>query len=188
MCVCTCAVVWYMYVYCMQTLSKFSVCFLWWTAEITNCFTHAQLSLSTASILHVVMYTYSMYALLWLYSVTDCSTSRQTFMFAFATGAHIGSFLLLGAPDFPSGGRNPPLHSHGMGPPGGPMGSGGHMPRPYPPSDDIDPQATRSLFVGNIPKNISVFQLRDIFQRYGDVLVSCVRMWCLCVCAYMSVF
>ena len=64
------------------------------------------------------------------------------------------------------------------------MGSGGHMPRPYPPSDDIDPQATRSLFVGNIPKNISVFQLRDIFQRYGDVLVSCVRMWCLCVCVH----
>ena len=103
------------------------------------------------------------------------------------TGAHIGSFLLLGTPDFPSGGRNPPLHSHGMGPPGGPMGSGGHMPRSYPPSDDIDPQATRSLFVGNIPKNISVFQLRDIFQRYGDVLVSCVRMWCLCVCMCIHV-
>ena len=94
----------------------------------------------------------------------------------------IGSFLHLGTPDFPSGGRNPPLHSHGMGPPGGPMGSGGHMPRPYPPSDDIDPQATRSLFVGNIPKNISVFQLRDIFQRYGDVLVSCV--WTLCSLGY----
>jgi len=62
------------------------------------------------------------------------------------------------------------------------MGSGGHMPRPYPPSEEIDPQATRSLFVGNIPKNISVFQLRDIFQRYGDVLVSCVCV-CVCVCA-----
>ena len=33
-------------------------------------------------------------------------------------------------------------------------------------------QATRSLFVGNIPKNISVYELRDIFQRFGDVLVS----------------
>ena len=51
------------------------------------------------------------------------------------------------------------------------MGGGGHMPHPFTPSDDIDPQATRSLFVGNIPKNISVYQLRDIFQRYGDVLV-----------------
>lgn len=64
------------------------------------------------------------------------------------------------------------------------MGSGGHMPRPYPPSEEIDPQATRSLFVGNIPKNISVFQLRDIFQRYGDVLVcACVR-----VHVYVNVF
>lgn len=134
-----------------------------------------------------------MYALLSVtmtYSRTDCRTNRHSHFSLCPTGAHIGSFLLLGTPDFPSGGRNPPLHSHGMGPPGGPMGSGGHMPRPYPPSDDIDPQATRSLFVGNIPKNISVFQLRDIFQRYGDVLVSCVRMWCLCVCvcAYLSVF
>jgi RNA recognition motif-containing protein len=38
--------------------------------------------------------------------------------------------------------------------------------------DDIDPQATHSLFVGNIPKNISVYELRDIFQRFGDVVVS----------------
>ncbi|CAI8054149.1 Msx2-interacting protein [Geodia barretti] len=36
--------------------------------------------------------------------------------------------------------------------------------------DDIDPQATHSLFVGNIPKNISVYELRDIFQRFGDVV------------------
>ena len=34
------------------------------------------------------------------------------------------------------------------------------------------PQATHSLFVGNIPKNISVYELRDIFQRFGDVVVS----------------
>lgn len=33
-------------------------------------------------------------------------------------------------------------------------------------------QATHSLFVGNIPKNISVYELRDIFQRFGDVVVS----------------
>ena len=39
-------------------------------------------------------------------------------------------------------------------------------------SDDVDSNATRSLFVGNIPKNISIYELRDIFQRYGPILVS----------------
>lgn len=38
--------------------------------------------------------------------------------------------------------------------------------------EDVDPQATRSLFVGNIPKNISVYDVRDSFQRYGTILVS----------------
>ena len=37
--------------------------------------------------------------------------------------------------------------------------------------DDLDPQATRSLFVGNIPKHINVYDLRDTFLRYGNVLV-----------------
>ena len=38
--------------------------------------------------------------------------------------------------------------------------------------DDLDPKATRSLFVGNIPKHINVYDLRDSFIRYGTVLVS----------------
>ena len=60
--------------------------------------------------------------------------------------------------DFPDGGRDEPLV---------PM-SGSTRPMPL---DDVDPQATRSLFVGNIPKNISVFDVRDAFQRYGNILV-----------------
>jgi RNA recognition motif-containing protein len=40
-------------------------------------------------------------------------------------------------------------------------------------SEDLDPLATRSLFVGNIPKHISVYELRDAFLRYGNVLVGC---------------
>jgi RNA recognition motif-containing protein len=60
--------------------------------------------------------------------------------------------------EFPDGGRDLPS-----------IGCDHHSP-----IDDVDPQATRSLFVGNIPKNISIYELRDIFQRFGDVLVSFV--------------
>lgn len=63
--------------------------------------------------------------------------------------------------DFPSGGRDAAQ-----------VMAGGHgHPQAYLP-EDLDPQATRSLFVGNIPKNINVYELRDTFQRYGNVLVS----------------
>lgn len=64
--------------------------------------------------------------------------------------------------EFPDGGRDLPS-----------IGCDHHSP-----IDDVDPQATRSLFVGNIPKNISIYELRDIFQRFGDVLVS------LCCCLH----
>lgn len=40
------------------------------------------------------------------------------------------------------------------------------------PGKELDPNATRSLFVGNIPKNISIYDLRDVFQRFGHILVS----------------
>ena len=63
--------------------------------------------------------------------------------------------------EFPAGGRDHPFVSYVR----------------HSPIDDVDPQATRSLFVGNIPKNISIYELRDIFQRFGDVLVS--LCWCL---------
>lgn len=59
-------------------------------------------------------------------------------------------------PEFPTGGRDQPFVSHTR----------------HSPMGDVDPQATRSLFVGNIPKNISIYELRDIFQRFGNVLVS----------------
>ena len=58
--------------------------------------------------------------------------------------------------DFPAGGRDQPIVSYVR----------------HSPVGDVDPQATRSLFVGNIPKNISIYELRDIFQRFGNVLVS----------------
>ncbi len=64
-------------------------------------------------------------------------------------------------------------------PPGGQdlkRGGGSHHgaePVPHQPiSEDLDALATRSLFVGNIPKHISVYELRDAFLRYGNVLVS----------------
>ena len=60
--------------------------------------------------------------------------------------------------DFPPGGRDEPaVPSHGSKPVR---------------FEEVDPQATRSLFVGNIPKNISVYDVRDSFQRYGTILVS----------------
>lgn len=64
--------------------------------------------------------------------------------------------------DFPSGGRDL-IHTSGQG--------GEAMSRQYM-LDNLDPQATRSLFVGNIPKHSSVYDLRDTFLRYGNVLVS----------------
>lgn len=48
--------------------------------------------------------------------------------------------------------------------------------------EEMDPQATRSLFVGNIPKNISVYELRDIFSRFGNILVG---NGCVCVISVM---
>ena len=71
--------------------------------------------------------------------------------------------------EFPSGGRDQQLVSHAR----------------HSPFVDIDPQATRSLFVGNIPKNISIYELRDMFQRFGNVLVSIIyivcHVWTICV-------
>ena len=60
------------------------------------------------------------------------------------------SWCLLFTSDFPIGGKEYTKSSH---------------------SEDVDPNATRSLFVGNIPKNISIYELRDVFQRFGTVLV-----------------
>ncbi len=51
------------------------------------------------------------------------------------------------------------------------MSSHGNKPVRF---EEVDPQATRSLFVGNIPKNISVYDVRDAFQRYGTILVSII--------------
>ncbi len=66
--------------------------------------------------------------------------------------------------EFPPGGRD---QSHGSGGhAGGEYGSRLSM------LEDLDPKATRSLFVGNIPKHINVYDLRDAFIRYGTVLVS----------------
>ena len=48
-------------------------------------------------------------------------------------------------------------------------------------SEDLDPLATRSLFVGNIPKHISVYELRDAFLRYGNVLVSSLAKGLTCL-------
>lgn len=52
------------------------------------------------------------------------------------------------------------------------LGPVGATSRPFPSTDDIDPNATRSLFVGNIPKNINIYELRDVFLRFGPVLVT----------------
>ena len=37
---------------------------------------------------------------------------------------------------------------------------------------EVDPKANRCLFVGNIPKGVSVFELRDAFLPFGTILVS----------------
>ena len=44
--------------------------------------------------------------------------------------------------------------------------------------DEYHPKATRTLFVGNLEKDIGVAQLQDIFQPFGEVLVR--------ICIYIS--
>jgi RNA recognition motif-containing protein len=38
--------------------------------------------------------------------------------------------------------------------------------------DEHHPKATRTLFVGNLEKDISNQELRERFLKYGDILVS----------------
>lgn len=38
------------------------------------------------------------------------------------------------------------------------------------PDDSLEPDTTRTLFVGNIPRGISVYELRDYFIRFGHIL------------------
>ena len=37
--------------------------------------------------------------------------------------------------------------------------------------DEYHPKATRTLFVGNLEKDISSEELREIFNAYGEILV-----------------
>lgn len=38
--------------------------------------------------------------------------------------------------------------------------------------DTLEPDTTRTLFVGNIPRGTSVYELKDHFIRFGHILVS----------------
>lgn len=38
--------------------------------------------------------------------------------------------------------------------------------------DEFHPKATRTLFIGNLEKTTSYQQLLDIFQRFGEIVVS----------------
>ncbi len=38
--------------------------------------------------------------------------------------------------------------------------------------DEYHPKATRTLFVGNLEKDITNEELREIFHAYGDILVN----------------
>ncbi len=38
--------------------------------------------------------------------------------------------------------------------------------------DEYHPKSTRTLFVGNLEKDISSEELRDIFSEYGEIIVS----------------
>ena len=39
--------------------------------------------------------------------------------------------------------------------------------------DDFDPGCTRTLFVGNIEKTTTFSDLKEAFERYGEIVVSC---------------
>lgn len=38
--------------------------------------------------------------------------------------------------------------------------------------NDFDPGCTRTLFVGNIEKATSISDLKEAFERYGEIVVS----------------
>jgi len=38
--------------------------------------------------------------------------------------------------------------------------------------DDFDPGCTRTLFVGNIEKTTTFSDLKEAFERYGEIVVS----------------
>lgn len=38
--------------------------------------------------------------------------------------------------------------------------------------NDFDPGCTRTLFVGNIEKSTSISDLKEAFERYGEIVVS----------------
>lgn len=38
--------------------------------------------------------------------------------------------------------------------------------------DEFHPKATRTLFIGNLEKTTSYHDLLNIFQRFGDIVVS----------------
>ena len=49
--------------------------------------------------------------------------------------------------------------------------------------DEYHPKATRTLFVGNLEKEISTQSLRDTFKPYGEIIVSIHA----CVLCFVSV-
>lgn len=39
--------------------------------------------------------------------------------------------------------------------------------------DEFHPKATRTLFIGNLEKTTTYHDLRNIFQRFGEIVVCC---------------
>ena len=63
----------------------------------------------------------------------------------------------------PFAGHQTHMHHYGSG--------GGGRPE----DNSLEPDTTRTLFVGNIPRGISVYELKDYFIRFGHILVSCTK-------------
>ncbi len=45
--------------------------------------------------------------------------------------------------------------------------------------DEYHPKSTRTLFVGNLEKDIQSEELRDIFNDYGEIIVSGCLLECM---------
>jgi RNA recognition motif-containing protein len=39
--------------------------------------------------------------------------------------------------------------------------------------DEFHPKATRTLFIGNLEKTTTYHDLRNVFQRFGEIVVCC---------------
>lgn len=47
--------------------------------------------------------------------------------------------------------------------------------------DEYHPRATRTLFIGNLEKDVTIEDLKKHFEQFGDIIVSMLDFWLIFV-------